>query len=198
MPIYDFDGTAKAEVGKVYDNDGSVNHQIGKVYDHDGTAAAVIYSGEEVLYDSGMVVPFEPYTYVSNSNYVYAYADNNETNLGGRVRYNLTGNDFYTAYAGWRTSELYNLSNYSAVTIKAEAWTRWDSYNGVKVALFDANNNELAVFDVLKEVGSGYANSEWTFDLSEYNSLAKVGITAWQSYSNGRGAEFKLYKMTLS
>lgn len=46
MPIYDNDGTAKVEVGKLYDNDGTANHQIGKAYDHDGTAASLVYSGD--------------------------------------------------------------------------------------------------------------------------------------------------------
>ena len=190
MPIY----VDNNEISKLY-VDGK---QIVKVYDWNGEAASLIYSAETVLYDCSMTVNFEPYTHISNSTFVYAYADNNETNLGGRVRYNLIGDGFYEAYAGWRTSDLHDLSSYSTCTIIAEAWTNWDSYNGVKVVLFDANNNELASFDVLKDVKSGYAKSEWTFDLSSYNDAAKIGVTAWQTYSNARGAEFKMYKMLLS
>jgi hypothetical protein len=155
-------------------------------------------SFELVLYDGGMVAPFESYGRTSNSTYVYHYEEDFSTYLRGRTNNQNSGSDFYSGYSGWRTSDLYDLANYSTVTIKAEAWTEWDSYNGVKVALFDVNNNELAVFDVLKEVKDGYANSEWIFDISTYNTPAKIGITAWQSYGVGRGAEFKLYEMTLS
>lgn len=49
MPIYDYDGTALHQIGKVYDWDGTTSHQIGKVYDWDGTTSSLIYSGEEVI-----------------------------------------------------------------------------------------------------------------------------------------------------
>ena len=44
MAIYDNDGTANFEIGKLFDNDSLSNHQIGKVYDFDGTANSLIYS----------------------------------------------------------------------------------------------------------------------------------------------------------
>lgn len=53
MPIYDNDGTASYQIGKVYDHDGTAAHQIGKVYDHDGTANYLIYSADpKILLDS--------------------------------------------------------------------------------------------------------------------------------------------------
>lgn len=46
MPIYDNDGTAQREIGKLYDNNGSVSTQIGKVYDNNGSASTLIYTAE--------------------------------------------------------------------------------------------------------------------------------------------------------
>lgn len=53
MAIYDNDGTATREIGKLYDNDGTSNHQIGKAYDNNGSANSLIYSAEEVIIGSG-------------------------------------------------------------------------------------------------------------------------------------------------
>ncbi len=46
MPIYDNDGTASREIGKLYDHNGSANTQIGKVYDNNGSANSLIYTSE--------------------------------------------------------------------------------------------------------------------------------------------------------
>lgn len=53
MPIYDHNGSATTEIGKLYDNNGSANTQIGKVYDNNGSANSLIYSAEEILIGSG-------------------------------------------------------------------------------------------------------------------------------------------------
>ena len=47
MPMYDWNGTASSELGKVYDWDGTTSYQLGKGYDWDGTANNLIYSAEE-------------------------------------------------------------------------------------------------------------------------------------------------------
>lgn len=44
MAIYDNDGTASREIGKLYDHNGSANTQIGKVYDNNGSANSLIYT----------------------------------------------------------------------------------------------------------------------------------------------------------
>lgn len=199
MPIYNKGGTDLSGIGKLYEFDGAAFNQIGKVYAYDGTTASLILSGgAEVLFDGGMVAQFEPYTHVSNSTYVYAYADNNGTDLGGRVNYNVGGGAFYTATASWRTSELIDLSQYSSITIAAKAYTRWDSYNGVRVEFWDANNNSVGSINIQENQKGVTTDGEWTFDLSAYNDAVKVGVTAWQTYSDGRGATFNLYKMVLS
>lgn len=53
MPIYDYDGAASREIGKMYDYDGATNHEIGKAYDWDGTTNREIYSGDLTLWDRG-------------------------------------------------------------------------------------------------------------------------------------------------
>ena len=53
MPIHDYDGTVRHEIGKVYDYDGTANHQIGKVIDRDGTTNHLIYSAEEIFVSGG-------------------------------------------------------------------------------------------------------------------------------------------------
>lgn len=50
MPIYDNDGTANREIGKLYDHNGSANTQIGKVYDNNGSANSLIYSDITQIY----------------------------------------------------------------------------------------------------------------------------------------------------
>ena len=199
MPIYDFDGAAHTEVGKLFDFDGTAKHQIGRVYDHDGTAAALLYSGETVLYDGGMAVPFEQYSSVSNASYIYTSLADNGTDLYAKVHYNLEGNDFYSGHAAWRTQQPIDLSQYSALCIRARVWNRWNSYNGVRAEFFDPNGVSLGTLNIMQDAQSSL-DSEWVLDLAPLRELAepvKIGVTAWQSYSNGRGAEFNLYKMTL-
>ena len=51
MAIFDNDGTALCEEGKMYDSDGTADFQIGKIYDNNGTADSLIYNSETVLLD---------------------------------------------------------------------------------------------------------------------------------------------------
>ena len=53
MPIYDNDGTANHEIGKLYDNNGSANAQIGKVYDNNGTTNSLIYQSDIIVLNGG-------------------------------------------------------------------------------------------------------------------------------------------------
>lgn len=49
MAIYDNNGTASSEIGKLYDNDGTANFQLGKVYDNNGTTNSLTYELIEQL-----------------------------------------------------------------------------------------------------------------------------------------------------
>lgn len=197
MAIYQSEGTLFTEIEKLYVSNGASYDQIGKVYDFDGTANHLIYSGEEVLYDGGMVVQFEDYGYVSNGTYVYTTRTDNGTNLFAKTHYNIGGDGFYEGYAGWRTQQVVDLSQYSTITVKARVQTYWDSYCGVKIEFWDGNNTSAGSINIMQDA-STTVDSEWSFDLSDFNNACKVGVTAWQTYSNGRGAEFNLYKMVLS
>ncbi|MBQ9958922.1 MAG: hypothetical protein IJP01_01070 [Oscillospiraceae bacterium] len=197
MAVFDFDGTAHREAGAVFDFDGTALHPIAAVYDADGAALHPVYTAETVLYDGGMVATFEPRTYVSNSTHVYAYADNNGTDLGGRVNQNLVG-AFYTAEASWRTADLIDLSQYSSITVAAEVYTRWSSYNGVRLEFWDEAGNSVGSISIQENQQGVTTNSEWTFPLAAFAGVYKIGLTAWQTYSEGRGAEFHLFKFSLS
>ena len=50
MAIFDNDGTALCEAGKMYDSDGTADFQIGKAYDNDGTVDSLIYTAEYVFF----------------------------------------------------------------------------------------------------------------------------------------------------
>lgn len=49
MPIYDWNGSASTEIGKIYDWNLSANTQIGKVYDWNGTTCSLIYIDDLVI-----------------------------------------------------------------------------------------------------------------------------------------------------
>ena len=66
MPIYDFDGTARNEIGKIYDFDGVIKSEIIKIYDFDGTSRSEVWNGatpELLIFDKG--VTYFPLTLIS-------------------------------------------------------------------------------------------------------------------------------------
>lgn len=58
MPIFDHNGTASTQIGKVFDNNGTASTQIGKVFDNNGTANTLIYSSDMTLFDAGKTVEY--------------------------------------------------------------------------------------------------------------------------------------------
>lgn len=58
MPIYDNDGTASTQIGKVYDNDGTASYQIGKIWDNDGTASTLVYTAEQMVLNGSTAADF--------------------------------------------------------------------------------------------------------------------------------------------
>lgn len=104
-PIYDWDGTANNEIGKLYDWDGTTNNQIGKVWDNDGTTNNLIYTActpitivpnasgfpaskwTRFIYDStGAITPSESTTYttvtVNSSNVELGFGTKGYVNTG--------------------------------------------------------------------------------------------------------------------
>ena len=55
MAVYDNNGTANAEIGKLYDDDGTTNYQIGKVYDNNGTTDSLVYNADFILFQANSV-----------------------------------------------------------------------------------------------------------------------------------------------
>lgn len=198
MAILDHDGTSYVAVKSVLDHDGATYTKIAKGFDHDGTAYTTIYSAETVLYDGGMIVQFEPATYNQNANYTYAYAEDETTRLRGRVHWNVAGDSTYKASATWRTKDLIDLAEYSTITVDAEVYTAWDSLNGVRLEFFDASNNSVGTIIIQENMKNTTTTQVWNFDISSYNTPVKVGITAYQHYSNGRAASFYLNALKLS
>ena len=88
MAIYDDDGTATREIGKLYDNDRTTTYQIGKAYDNDGTNSYLIYSAEDYLLQNGVVQSlaggFTHYAQQYNSALTYqnGYMELRNTNSG--------------------------------------------------------------------------------------------------------------------
>lgn len=51
MALYDNNGTASTQIGKVYDNNGTTNTQIGKIYDNNGTTSSLIYTADQTFFN---------------------------------------------------------------------------------------------------------------------------------------------------
>ena len=58
MPIFDHNGTASTQIGKVFDNNGTASTQIGKVFDNNRTTNTLIYSSDMTLFDAGKTVEY--------------------------------------------------------------------------------------------------------------------------------------------
>lgn len=69
MPIYDNDGTANREIGKIYDNDGYINREINTVYDNDGSANRLIFQS---ILPSRYIDPAPQITVGTRDDFVYS------------------------------------------------------------------------------------------------------------------------------
>lgn len=143
MPIYDFDGSAGYQIGKVYDYDGSAGHQIGKVYDHDGTASHLIYSAETVYFDNGAQVGYTTY------------------NLGNVNILNV-GTTIY--------SQMGNYNGSGATTVRFAADISNISTLYVTITGLALNGNARLYFGISTLTGAAqpgvYIDSEWTRHIS--------------------------------
>jgi len=163
MAIYDNDGTANHEIGKLYDNDGTVNHQIGKVYDHNGTTASLIYSAEVQVFPGTAGL-----TYTNSSNCtaaatktsLYCYTNNSN---GGSAK----------------CAVAVDMSSFKSMTIKYTITSgRW---NLVKVGVSKYKPSEafqdnlaIKVYDVDNTSTSAVKHTD-TIDVSSLNGVYYVG-----------------------
>ena len=156
MPIYDFDGVVKAEVGKVYDNDGSANHQIGKVFDYNGTASSLIYSAETVL-----------------QNFLTKQVDHNAMIDAGLSNYDRDMAT-YSVTVGRRYYIRAVSSNYGSFTVGGTSTVR---YNGTNLTTANAGANHTiwtANKDTLKITHYYYGSTNAGWSASCNSSLYMV------------------------
>lgn len=51
MPLYDYNGATKTEIGKLYDYDGATMRELSHLYDHNGATQSEIFSSEVTVTD---------------------------------------------------------------------------------------------------------------------------------------------------
>ena len=186
MAIYDNDGTANYEIGKVYDYDGTTSYQIGKVFDNNGTANSLIYSSELILLN---------------------YATGNWTvtqTANGNVRHDATG-----LFSEWRgdwddnvvwTSELVDFAGYTNLNV-----TGFYRYGAAAfratAAICDENKKELYSV-VLHEYGGGTSdtkNYDYNKDL-QFAGVRQKGYVIIKvkhgGYYSGSGSIIRTAKLT--
>lgn len=186
MPIYDNDGTANHEIGKLYDYNGSANTQIGKVYDNNGTTNSLIYSAEVYGWNGGNTgYTVNPRTY--NEGYAYTSTFQVGSNPTSHSRaaalawVNLDFTGFSTLtitysyynwyYAGGRVGYGTNFSTF--------AMNQSDSYYS---SLFTACSGSVPAGT--KETATS-GTLTWTANIASVNGSRQVG--AWAHSDSGAG-----------
>jgi len=173
MAIYDNDGTAFCEIGKVYDNDGTADAQIGKVYDNDGTADSLVYSAEEVVIDTAQEIPLNTWA-VKGFNSTSSQYVGSASASGGIT---LTVDNNYGRYTEQVQRDFsqysrisFTVSTYSAVNGRGP----YDSFFGIitnKSAGVPAQfTSQLNKSKTITKTGS------YTLDISSYNSAGYLAL----------------------
>ena len=161
MPIYDNDGTANREIGKLYDNNGSANTQIGKVYDNNGNVNSLVYQyaaeKKQEIYNT------------STKGGWWSHFGTGEAN--GMFRYYI-GNGIYR-------SPWIDLTNYK--TVKINLFVQLPNGGTVTVyfGITSQANPNGTVWSV--SAGNGIAYGAWkgpsisnTFDLSSFSGVYRL------------------------
>lgn len=193
MPIYDNDGTANREIGKLYDHNGSANTQIGKVYDNNGSANSLIYSSELILignnrtYTSGWSAIGGPYA-------GYGSVTDNGTNVLQYSTPTSWGNAAGSGNA--RTAALIDLTGFSTLYFTTrEFW--YAQYGRVGLSRADKNGQSgLGNNDRIIDNGSVYKTDRYTaftsagtysINVSDLNGnyYIYLGLIAVGNSSNG-------------
>lgn len=194
MPVYDNDGTANREIGKLYDHNGTTSTQIGKVYDNNGTTNSLIYSAEEYGWNYG------------NTGYAVStrVVGNGSVNTGTFTAYANAPTVTSRSYAlAWVTL---NFTGYNTLTIN---YTYYDGpYTGGFVG-YGTNFNSMelsssAAFAV-NSATTPYENDKfvsgtltWTANIASVTGNRHVGVMfksnsyAGQAYGNIKINSIKL------
>lgn len=172
MPIYDYDGTTRYQIGKVYDYDGTARYQIGKVYDHDSTASHLIYTADTPYFDGGAVVPFTKDEYYS-------------TITIGSTIYAKHGNQ--TAASTVRTTNKQDLTNISKITFtfssvvnNGNAICRIAVGSATGGSVFVSNSNDWTVYKDISAAGT-YSLDVSGLSGSYYIKIVQGVSTAYNS-----------------
>ncbi len=184
MAIYDDDGTATREIGKLYDNDGTTTYQIGKAYDNDGTNSYLVYSAEEIILNNNDYATAITGGYVGGNKPNGAYQDGLLVNTG--VELPVTA---YIQKTMWTNNKI-DLTGYSKMTV---TYTVSNSYSpaGVNTARgygIVANSSKDIVWsapDGDKNVTYG-TNYQWSRFMSHINYGGVNPGTTGNDIANGQ------------
>lgn len=215
MAIYDNDGTAKYEIGKLYDNDGTANHQIGKVYDFDGTANSLIYTGTpEYLYKDGDQNTAETGGWSASIWYGF-YGEGGVNPTMGNVNTYLTRFDENSiwlqskdndsaAYGGQGavTNNMIDFSDINKLTLTF-AWNRSNnSYNYVGVLLattktdFQNGGNKGTVVSKARNVSGLTEGDKYTVELDTTNYNGSYYVIVYTSSGSTTHCRATIYSLT--
>lgn len=173
MAIYDNDGTASYEIGKLYDNDGITDYQIGKVYDNDGTADSLIYTSEFELFNRqyGARVSF---TYDSE-----ARAWCSRQGSAGSYYIYQASDYVYDTNGTARTTNKIDVSNYSKIRCKGKIIS--SSANGSAEAALGLASNGGNTWDIITTAivwANGIGDFDLTSDISNVSGKYYVAVAA--------------------
>lgn len=162
MAIYDNDGTANYEIGKLYDDDGTANHQIGKAYDHNGTAASLIYSAETEALTA--------YAWGGHYNPNDAFQDASYSN--GKIIANATS---YLCKSIW-TTERVDFSQFSKMRVNytISASSASGGYTNCRRIGFMANGSTTFQWD-------GRENANPSFGRSDFGVTYQHSVEMWET-----------------
>lgn len=183
MPIYDYDGAIKYEIGKLYDNDDVANHQIGKVYDNNGTTNSLIYnSAPEYLFFDG-----DEYTDFTGGWTKAAYIINNsggwDSRAGGNARVESgriivrTGSGQYNG-SGMYTQNKIDMSAIETLTFHFVVNWGTDPYSTFSIIFCSAINGTIYKNITLN---SGSVTTTYVCDTTDINNECIVLVQVFTS-----------------
>lgn len=171
MPIYDYDGTANNEIGRVYDNDGTANHQIGKVYDNDGTANSLIYSAD------GNVFPDMAWT---------GGGANDGTVTTSSLQVILPEGSSKTN-SSCRTASKVDLTNYSKLTFVVSQFNKGSGSGTPQFSLGIDSDTTTHAHDSFYKYVKVTKTGTYTLDVSGVSGSYYVAIAVWCSSVHNHG-----------
>ena len=170
MAIYENDGTAIHELGRVLDHDGTANHRLAKVYDHDGTANHLIYSAEEWLIKDG--VGGEEFSFVvrqvgGSSSSAWGVHSSSKVDYN-TLKISCSTNEWQKAGNIYTNRELIDLTGYDSITV------RWSYSSG--------SSERRVLIGVTQSLEVK----------SDYNAFTKAAVKHQNTQFSSGGGEFTL------